>query len=84
MLWGCADMSYNLSGRPWVEAVTTDAALEASQKHEKLRPLIYVYDLPATFNVRMLEYRIVKVRALFKPLHYLCNDIMSQLCLLRA
>ena len=26
------------------------------------RPRIFVYDLPATYNTRMLQYRVVKVR----------------------
>lgn len=45
----------------WIEAVSTDAANESQHQVLKLRPLVYVYDLPSIFNSRMLQYRMDKV-----------------------
>ena len=78
---GAADLSLNLTEQPWVAAVATDAAVAASRAQQRLRPLIYVYDLPALFNSRMLEWRIIKVRrAIFFTcfLHPHCDALVIQ------
>ena len=44
--------------RPWLRPhIATPAPL---QRKMRMRPLIYVYDLPAEFNSRMLQYRLNK------------------------
>ncbi len=44
--------------RPWLRPHTVTPA--ALQGKTRMRPLIYVYDLPAEFNSRMLQYRLNK------------------------
>ncbi|KAK9805311.1 hypothetical protein WJX73_000673 [Symbiochloris irregularis] len=55
-----ADLKLDLSQRPWLRDVTSDAAVEASRAQTRLRPLIYIYDLPSIYNTRMVEYRVNK------------------------
>lgn len=45
----------------------TDAAVLAAKAQPSLRPWIYVYDLPAIFNTRMLQYRNEKVEPSSDP-----------------
>ncbi|KAK9805381.1 hypothetical protein WJX73_008851 [Symbiochloris irregularis] len=52
-----ANLTLDLDARPWIASVTTNAAALAASAQRRLRPLIYIYDVPATFNTRMLEYR---------------------------
>lgn len=56
-----ADLKLDLSARPWLKGLASDAAVEASRAQPRPQPLIYIYDLPATYNTRMLEYRVNKV-----------------------
>ena len=44
--------------RPYIAPVAVaPAAEEWPPERSRLRPLIYVYDLPAMYNARMLQYR---------------------------
>ena len=46
--------------RPWLAGVVSEspAAADPPAAPTRKRPLIYVYDLPAEFNSRLLQYRI--------------------------
>ena len=46
---------------PWLQNVTVDVPARQHTVPELLRPLIYVYDLPAEYHSRMVQYRVVKV-----------------------
>ena len=47
---------------PWLVNVTVDVpARQLPAAPAQLRPLIYVYDLPAEYHARMISYRVVKV-----------------------
>ncbi len=46
-----------MTERPWLRELVS----VAEQPKQRRRPLIYVYDLPAEFNSRMLQYRLNKV-----------------------
>ena len=46
---------------PWLQNVTVDVPSRQHTVPERLRPLIYVYDLPAEYHSRMIQYRVVKV-----------------------
>ena len=54
---GAGNAGVDLTEQPWLREVTS----AAQQLPERRRPLIYVYDLPAEFNSRMLQYRLNKV-----------------------
>ena len=43
--------------QPFVKAPQAQAAVK--------RPRIFVYDLPAVYNTRMVQYRVVKVQLSF-------------------
>jgi hypothetical protein len=52
-----------LSARPWLNhtLVIPPAALDAPPAGlPRRRPLIYVYNLPAEFTTRLLQYRNIK------------------------
>ncbi len=50
------------SRKHWLNnvVVVPPALLDPPPVAARLRPLIYVYDLPPDYNVRMLEYRVEK------------------------
>ena len=50
----CCCTGANLTERPWLRRHIRTPAAAAREKVK--RPLIYVYDLPAEFNSRMLQY----------------------------
>jgi hypothetical protein len=54
----CSDMT---AERPWLKphAVTPSAA--EPQPATRLRPLIYVYDLPSDFNTRLLQVGCISI-----------------------
>lgn len=43
--------------RPWLKPYAKNPAAAEPPPKERLRPLIYVYDLPSDFNTRLLQYR---------------------------
>ncbi len=46
-------------GRPWLEGVTAaPAAEDPPAAPSRLRPLIFVHDLPPDYNSRLLQYRV--------------------------
>ncbi|BDA44352.1 hypothetical protein COCOBI_05-5360 [Coccomyxa sp. Obi] len=51
-----ASAGVNFTERPWLSELVS----AAEQAEQRRRPLIYVYDLPAEFNSRMLQYRLSK------------------------
>ena len=46
-----------LNDRPWVRGSLAPTPA-AQRRAKRLRPLIYVYDMPAEFTTRMLQYRV--------------------------
>lgn len=41
--------------RPWLKLYAKNLAAAEPPPKERLRPLIYVYDLPSDFNTRLLQ-----------------------------
>ncbi len=62
---GLGNAGVNLTEKPWLREVLP----AAQQLQEHRRPLIYVYDLPAEFNSRMLQYRLNKVPVSRRHMH---------------
>eukprot|EP00884_Botryococcus_braunii_P008777 jgi/Botrbrau1/17900/Bobra.50_1s0001.1 len=77
---GFPDVPGDELARPWLlEAmVPPPAAADPPVLKKRLRPLIYVYDLPPDYNSRLLEYRVDKgscVHRLFDQMnHTYMND----------
>ncbi|KAG2501891.1 hypothetical protein HYH03_000389 [Edaphochlamys debaryana] len=57
--------------RPWIERLVTipPAAMETPPKPTRPRPLIYVYDVPADYTTRMLQYRLIGQACLYRRFH---------------
>jgi hypothetical protein len=54
--------------RPWLKHLIVDHSVKIYEsQQEKLRPLIYVYDLPPIYNSRMLQYRSGNSTFIFIP-----------------
>lgn len=61
--------------RPWLRELI--AAPAAAPMATRKRPLLYIYDLPAEFNSRMLQYRLNKV-PVFR--HLTCRALQHVVC----
>lgn len=50
---------YEETSRPWIKGqVHTPAAKDPAPGAARLRPLIWVYELPADYNSLLLQYRV--------------------------
>jgi hypothetical protein len=54
----CADMT---ADRPWLKPHAVNPAAAEPQPAIRLRPLIYVYDLPSDFNTRLLQVGCISI-----------------------
>ena len=59
--------------RPWIAAHAQPPASTIKAASTRLRPLIYIYDLPSIYNTRLLQYRVVKVGALLRVLFHMAD-----------
>ena len=47
--------------RPWLKPHAVNPAAAELQPATRLRPLIYVYDLPSDFNTRLLQVGCISI-----------------------
>jgi hypothetical protein len=69
--------------KPWLAEIIIPplAAADPPLTEKRLRPLIYVYDLPPDYNARLLQYRIEINSCVYRRCARLNAYVCLQVCL---